>query len=122
MYPFWCFGPLPARSFRLGEQFQSPSGARELAHAKIDLGSTVLPCFKLSALSIVALYLYLVLIMTVEENLITLVQQYPVLFDSGHKDYYNITFKVHIWEEIGADLQEPGKLKVIGIKTIRPKP
>lgn len=56
--------------------------------------------------------------MTVEEKPITLVQQYPVLFDSGHKDYYNITLKEHIWEEIGAELQEPGRLKVIGIKPI----
>lgn len=71
---------------------------------------------QLSALCVVALYLHL--IMTVEEKLITLVQQYPVLFDSGHKDYYNITLKEHIWEEIGADLQEPGRLNVIGIKPI----
>lgn len=84
---FRCFGTLTARSFWLGERFETVSVTfrRRRARARVDISRLCCPAvLQLYVLCVVALYI--VLIMTVEKKLITLVQQYSVLFDSGHKD------------------------------------
>ena len=41
-------------------------------------------------------------------DLIVMVEQYPVLCDLSHKDYQNVTMKESIWEET-EHLNESGK-------------
>lgn len=44
-----------------------------------------------------------------DEKLIVLVSQYEVLFDIGHKFYYDTRRKENAWEEIAKQMEISGK-------------
>lgn len=48
--------------------------------------------------------------MSVTEQLIEKVKEYPILYDLSHADYKNVRKKDKVWDEIGAALNEDGKL------------
>ena len=42
-------------------------------------------------------------------KLLTMVREYPILYDKGHPDHLNADMKMVIWENIATQLGETGK-------------
>ena len=42
-------------------------------------------------------------------KLLTMVREYPILYDKGHPDHLNANMKMVIWENIATQLGETGK-------------
>ena len=42
-------------------------------------------------------------------KLLTMVREYPILYDKGHPDHLNVDMKMVIWESIATQLGETGK-------------
>ena len=42
-------------------------------------------------------------------KLLTIVREYPILYDKGHPDHLNANMKMVIWENIATQLGETGK-------------
>ena len=43
-------------------------------------------------------------------KLLTMVREYPILYDKGHPDHLNADMKMVIWENIATQLGETGKI------------
>lgn len=43
------------------------------------------------------------------DDLIEIVRQYNVIYNTKHKQYKDIAIRTAIWEEIGQKLKQPGK-------------
>lgn len=44
--------------------------------------------------------------MSIAEQLIEKVKEYPILYDLSHKDYKNVRKKDKIWDDIAAEMNE----------------
>lgn len=44
-------------------------------------------------------------------SFIEVVKKYPSLYDASHDDYRNSKKKDKIWEQVGAEVKQNGKLK-----------